>query len=114
MKLALAVAVIAFAPIQTGALTGSELYRFCGESSKGSVQYTSCIGYVRGFVDGMAMGTAAASNGVKVCLPDDGMDVEQGRLILEKYMREHPEELHKEAGLPFGAALIDAFRCRAN
>jgi hypothetical protein len=42
----------------------------------------------------------------------DGLSVDQGRLIIEKYLKEHPESLHEEAGLVAGPALLDAFPCK--
>jgi hypothetical protein len=116
------VATLALASTQAIALTGTDLYQLCIESKKGSEADGSlyarrhednalCAFYVRGFIDGFDDGTWAHSWGVKICVPDEGISVDQGRLILEKRLREHPEFLHFEAGTIFGVAMADAFRC---
>jgi hypothetical protein len=106
-------ALVVGTPSYTMALSGTDLYRICLESRKGSNSADlSCRFYIRGLIDGMIMGVAAEGNGVKVCFPDDGLDLDQGRLIIEKYLRDHPEQLNKEAGLLSGSALIDAFPCK--
>jgi Rap1a immunity proteins len=67
--------------------------------------------YIRGFVDGIAIGTAAAEVGA-LCAPDKGISPTQARLIFEKYVRDHPDRLSGEAGLVMGEALISTFPCR--
>jgi len=106
--------VIALAPSQASALTGTELYKLCVESPKDSVAHTTCVAYVRGFIDGFASTTFAAKDGEKICFPDGGVSVEQGLLLLEKILRDRPEMLHHQGGHLFGFAMSDAFRCSSN
>jgi hypothetical protein len=62
----------------------------------------------------MLLGTLTQRSGaIKYCPPKDGLSVVQARLIVEKYMGEHPEDLHLEAGLSAAQALWDAFPCGA-
>jgi hypothetical protein len=93
------VATLALASTQAIALTGTDLYQLCIESKKGSEADGSLYArrhednalrafYVRGFIDGFDDGTWAHSWGIKICVPDEGISVDQGRLILEKRLRE--------------------------
>jgi hypothetical protein len=59
----------------------------------------------------MVMGNAAGKLG-KCCPPNGGVSVDQGRLIIEKYMRNNPETLHEQAGVVAGLALVQAFPCK--
>lgn len=101
------IAVAAGNPPSAGyALTGAELNQACLATT------TACIFYLRGFVDGIAIGSATARPGDRLfCQPSAGLAVEQAKIVVEKLFREHPEALDREAGLLVGAALIDAFRC---
>lgn len=104
MKAALLAMILGLVAItQASALTGAQLYQFCVEAPKRSLGDTACATYVRGFIDGLVMGALAVSEGHKICIPADGISVTQGRLILEKTLREHPEFLHEEAGYLFGS-----------
>jgi len=47
-------------------------------------------------------------------IADAGIPVAHGRLILENYLRDHPEVLNEDGGYLFGFAMIDAFRCPSN
>ena len=91
------------------ALTGVQLYRNCIEAKQNSVQDLSCISYVRGFIDGMAMGGKG-----HFCPPDIGISTDRGRLVAEKYLRDHLEDLHIDAGLLLGSAFTKAFPCTSN
>jgi hypothetical protein len=62
-------------------LTGDLLYDWCTGETRGD--QAQCNRFVHGIV------TAA-------CLSDD-MTYGQARLAIQKYMRDHPEELHKAA-----------------
>jgi hypothetical protein len=95
------------------ALTGAELYQECLDKSKG-VEEIGCASYIRGFVDGMLSGSAVERLAIKYCPPKKGTELIQARLIVEKYLREHPEKLHVQAGLLVGSALIAAFPCPKN
>ena len=89
------------------ALTGLELYQSCIGAKDGAPDI-ACLSYVRGFIDGMAFGGPA---GPYFCPPKDGIAADQGRLVAEKYLRDHPDSLYVEAGLLLGAAFLKAFPC---
>jgi hypothetical protein len=90
------------------ALTGLELHQSCQEKKS-----VPCVAYMRGFIDGFTTGNVIGSQTkIRMCLPKDGISAEQVRLIVEKHLREHPQDLHQEAGLLAMAAMMDAFACR--
>jgi hypothetical protein len=96
---------------QANAFTGTDLYNLCSE--KRIEGY--CLSYVRGFMDGMTLGRAAGQRGPGIyCPPNEGMSVDQTRLIVEKYLRDHPEKLHQDAALLAAEAIIRAFPCTRN
>jgi|ERR1700730_3780606 hypothetical protein len=100
-------AVGIFASTNANALTGLNLYQSCQEKSQSALDF-ACIAYVHGFLDGIAFGRGIGMKAPKVyCPPKAGISVDQGRLIIEKYLRNHPEKLHTEAGeLAFSALVI--------
>jgi hypothetical protein len=59
---------------------------------------------MEGFVSGQAAGS------VRMCVPN--ISAKQFRLIVEKHMGEHPQELHQQAGLLVMSALMEAFVCK--
>jgi hypothetical protein len=95
------------------ALTGAELYQFCTQA-RDSSGYLSCNAYVRGFADGIFLADIMAGKGKRLCTPVAGSAIEhtQARLIIEKYLRNHPEFLHEQAGYLAALALYDAFECK--
>jgi len=94
------------------ALTGVDLYQACKSASHSSMDLV-CIAYVHGFLDGFQLGRFVGTGPQsKYCPPKDGVSVDQGRLIIEKYLREHPQDLHTQAGLMAASAMMDAFPCK--
>jgi hypothetical protein len=101
-------------PLPANAWTGNLLYESCAEN-KGSAGDVACSAYVRGFLDGIGAGNAIAKNFPGLyCPPKTGIEFTQGRLVIEKYLKEHPETLHLEAALILGVAMIEAFPCPKN
>jgi Rap1a immunity proteins len=93
------------------ALTGTQLYQECLIKDHGPMDI-ACQSYIRGFVDGSVTATVIERDFAgQYCPPKDGIDAIQARLIVEKYLRDHPEELHAEAGLLVSGALLAAFSC---
>jgi len=62
--------------------------------------------YIRGVIDGLLLDAQNA-----FCLPR-GVTVGQVRLIIEKFISEHPEELHKSAPAIIVRALHIAVACK--
>ncbi|WLA47619.1 Rap1a/Tai family immunity protein [Bradyrhizobium elkanii] len=99
----------AFTFQSASALTGLELKKACDQKS--GVGNTVCLVYSRGFIDGFVTGRIVGKNDVTVCLPKEGVAAEQARLIVEKYLRDNPEQLHQEAGLLAASAIVGSFPC---
>jgi hypothetical protein len=96
------------------ALTGAQLYDLCTAPEKRGWEDLSCETYVRGFVDGFIIAAVSADMGHKICIPNGGIPVTQGRLILEKALRDSPELLQEDGGYLFGYAMTKAFGCPAS
>lgn len=59
---------------------------------------------------GYAIGLTVGDNDRTIC-PPEGITQKQNMLVIEKYLKEHPEELHEPAQLLIDIALMDAFPC---
>lgn len=76
-----------------------------------------CLMWISGFVQGMYWSQELSdfkNLPRATCLPvsnNMGVTGEQARLIVEKYMRDHPEDLHRSARSVAGTALVLAFPC---
>lgn len=64
--------------------------------------YTYHIGYAEGLIIG--------DNDRTICVPQDATP-RQFMLVVEKYLKEHPEELHEPAYRLIDIALMEAFPC---
>jgi hypothetical protein len=111
-RAAIAAAIVLMSIQSASALSGAELWDQCQDKSKSTLNL-ACTAYVRGFVDGFFAANTLAEIGVKTCPPQTGISLTQGRLIIEKYLRENPQELHQQAGGLAMVALIRAFPCKS-
>jgi hypothetical protein len=94
------------------ALTGSDLEKFCGEPPE-SMAGSSCRVYLRGLVDGLYLADKMAAEGRRLCSPNDkSIDVDQAKLVVQKYLKDHPEQLHRDGGVLAAVALYLAFPCK--
>ena len=94
---------------QAGFLTGGDLLRRCETES--SVPRAECVGYVEGINDYQTtlLGWSYLDEPY-FCTPE-GVRSYQLVKVVTKYLNEHPEELHLEAGGLVAAALQEAFPC---
>lgn len=110
------------APAQA-TMTGNELLGHCNlvlkqsdESGKitpeESVSIFYCVGYLSGFIDSIQISTAI-QNPKKpfFCAPPNGVENDQLARITVKWLKNHPENLHKTARVEVLFALTDAFPC---
>jgi hypothetical protein len=107
------IAILLASPSAFG-FSGTDLYKHC-QKRNGGPEEIACAAFVHGFLDGMFLGYSLGRDkdaGFGYCPPEKGVSVDQGRLVVEKYLREHPEKLHEQAGLLVGWALVGAFRCK--
>jgi hypothetical protein len=99
--------------------TGIMLHEACTAANAGNeFGEHICLMWITGLVQGMYWSQELADFKKlpsATCLPvsSTGMGVtgEQARLIVEKYMRDHPERLNASARSVAGAALDQAFPC---
>lgn len=92
--------------VEAASLTGNKLLQMCASPS-GSVGDIACDHFIEGF----AAGVDYLAGDKVICFPN-GVTVNQGRLVVEKFMRENPEKLHTQAALLVGAAFRRAFPCK--
>jgi hypothetical protein len=81
-----------------------QLYKLC---TTGDLEgETKCRNWVSGFTEGMMYYQSRP----RPCFPN-GVTVDEAILIVKKFMQEHPQDLHAEAGVVSGLALLQAFPC---
>lgn len=69
--------------------------------------------YFAGFLDGIVITAASPTNGNNVvCLPKSGISPEQTARILEKFLRENPNQLHQSCRILLKIVLAKAFPCQ--
>lgn len=90
--------------------SGAALYRACA-SPKRLVSESICMAYIGGIKDGLSIERQMEAAGNFSCIPQ-GISGTQAQLIVEKHMRDHPEELNRHAGLLVFSALARAFPCK--
>jgi hypothetical protein len=108
----LVLVAITVRPDTADALTGKELAQSCSAKNGKSAESLTCAGYVRGFIDGMIMGYTAHGTSRGYCPPMTGISVPQGRTIIEKWLRDHPERMKTDASILAGLALAEAYPCK--
>jgi hypothetical protein len=93
---------------EEGKLKGTDLYTACTGTPRDQVE---CRMWIFGFFNGLGLAQAARKEGLPLaCFPDDLTNL-QASLIVEKYMRDHPEALHLSANTIAAFALSQAFPC---
>jgi Rap1a immunity proteins len=86
-------------------LTGTQLNSFCANPT-GSAENQVCQAYIRGVAEGLVLGDIYKT---KLMLCVNRLNVDDPivtRLTVEKYMRENPDELRRDAALVVILALI--------
>lgn len=102
------------APASAG--TGSEMLKNCAEFLKENNQidgYFSsgvCAGFVAGVTNTLGYVRNASPQTVHTCIPD-GFTVGQGIRILQKYLTDHPKDLHRPATELALVAYREAYPC---
>jgi hypothetical protein len=96
--------------------TGIMLHEGC--TSKNEFDQNLCLMWITGLVQGMYWSQELAKFKKlppATCLPVTSMGIgvagEQARIVVENYMRDHPERLNESARAVAGAALDQAFPC---
>lgn len=111
---ALLVAGLTFEARPVAAYTGNELLQDC-EASEDDPNYWQkdmfCLGYIAGVIEGWNTAQAQYAEKPMTCTPT-GLTHRQAGLVVLKYMRAHPEELHEAARSLIFRAIYDAFPCK--
>ncbi|HTQ14590.1 MAG TPA: Rap1a/Tai family immunity protein [Rhizomicrobium sp.] len=88
-----------------GAATGNDLYKTCGTAFRaGFLNRGACRTYVNDAADALEASHA-------IC-PGQGVTIGQLIMVVQAYMRNHPEALNEDAKVLIAAALRQAFPCR--
>ena len=110
------VTVLSAIAAPASAETGSEMLKNCAEFLKENNQidgYFSsgvCAGFVSGVTNTLAIVRHASPETVHTCIPD-GFTIGQGIRILQKYLTDHPKDLHLPATILALKAYRDAYPC---
>jgi hypothetical protein len=92
-------------------LTGAELEELCDAPDSNSDRTLWCHIYVRGFLEGLAVGSEASKLGLSFC-PPKNLSIVEGRVIVRKYLRDHSTELKLDARTVAARAFLAAYPCR--
>ena len=109
MRVLLFLALIypAMASAATAWESGNDLLSKCEQ--EGDFFEGVCVGYILGIMDGHdALIVWGELNEPTFCRPD-GLSVRQVQAVVIKYLKEHPEDLHKVASSLVLTALTEAF-----
>jgi hypothetical protein len=103
--------VVVLSPLPAAAFTGNQLRSVC--IKKTGMSDVGCLYYVTGFADGLLIGKLAGEKDGQhmYCPPAAGVVPDQARLIVEKFLQDHPERLHERAAHLVAEALMNAFPC---
>lgn len=95
--------------------TGNELLMACDStpeiSAENAMPKVLCVGYVSGMVDAIQILFGRFPEIQSFCLPPKGMSGNQKILIVEKYLKENPNQLHHSARMSVYIAFFQAFPC---
>ena len=107
----------AFAQATNDTLIASMLYAMCAHSSQETPQShefaeQTCVSYLRGMTDGMAVMQGLFDNGRSVCLPSGvPVEVPNARRAFTEWLRHHPEAENESAGLAAAFSIVNAYPC---
>jgi Rap1a immunity proteins len=95
----------------TNRQSGPDLYDICN-AGNGTIKSEFCDVYLGGISLGFYLSQDMTKQGYGTCLPEEPLDVRQTRAIVDKFMRDHPEELNQSAATLVVEALVRAFPCK--
>jgi len=105
-----------YASAQGRPVTGDQWLHICDGTSLGAAGEFACLSYLAGFIEfaGAMIGSGFSRRELQDkllgCMPDN-ICIEQLRLAVIKYLREHPERLHLSFSQLLAEALRQAFPC---
>ena len=99
-----------------GTLRGDQLLvMLTDESSSGmqaNVNRYRAMGYVQGLLDSYTVFSTRDPSLNIYCMPEQGVTSAQARILIVKWLQEHPKRLHEQARLLVFHALAEAFPCK--
>jgi len=98
--------IAAATPARAGAITGQALFENCRNYSTYSNYFNKglCVGYITAAVEAFA--------GSRFCLPN-GVTIGISVDIMERYLRNHPEQRHLDALSLISSAMSKAYPCKS-
>jgi hypothetical protein len=111
LRIALMLAVLFLAPLQAQvqAYTGNQLLSEC-EAPAATTDAFSCLRFIVGMNNMHNIDTECGRQPF-YCLPTEATNGQLKRIV-EKYLRAHPEELHRDTAYLVVEALMEAFPCK--
>ena len=116
LLIALSVSLVSSAGAQDYSLTGNDFLRRCDGPFSSEVEklgYTSfCTGYLQGFQQMQHIVVGMRNVRPLYCEPIQSANYEQLERIVVKWLKNNPEQLHRDARLLIAKALMETFPCR--
>ncbi len=101
--------------ISAQAFSGNNLAKYCqsgGKEDPLNSHSSLCFGLLDGFINGLEYGFLISEKKTKLFCKPKNIPPQQIMKIMNKYLDEHPEDLHYEFGQILIEALIEAFPCK--
>ena len=102
--------------ISAQAFSGNNLAKYCksgGKENPLNSHSSLCFGLLHGFINGLEYGFLLHENKItKLFCKPKNITSQQIMKIMNKYLDEHPEDLHYEFGQILIEALVKAFPCK--
>jgi len=100
--------------------TGNDMLDECQYVEKPSADRSSveadkalaCLAYVRGLIDGYELGRIGETGRAMFCMPEEAT-LHQAALVVVKYLRDHPQDLHHSDAEVVLYALAAGFPCHS-
>jgi hypothetical protein len=86
--------------------SGNSWLAACNDGAK----YPFCVGHVRGVADGLTIWAIVDKNRAPVCVPE-GVTAGQLMDVTTRYISNHPESRHEEAGTLIGRSFLEMWPC---
>jgi hypothetical protein len=97
-------------------LRGDQLLIMLTDDSSSGMQANvnryRAMGYIQGLLDSYTVFSTRDPTLNVFCMPEQGVSTAQARILIVKWLREHPKRLHEQARLLVFHALAEAFPCR--
>jgi hypothetical protein len=103
---ALALALVATPALANPAQNGNDWASDCAKHDP------FCLGYARGFADGVSLWNILSPETAKICIPNEVLTDALTEVAL-RYIKVHPESRTETAGILMSYAFVEAWPCKA-